>query len=80
MSRRTAAWVAWSVCAASLLIMALGVLLIFLGWSTPRPPGWYPWAYMANDIVRPWCTTTRRSHSVAATREPLRMVVARHGG
>jgi MFS family permease len=51
MSRRTAAWVAWSVCAASLLIMALGLVLIFLGWSTPRPPGWYPWAYMANDIV-----------------------------
>ena len=39
MSRRTAAWVAWSVCAASLLIMALGLLLIFLGWSTPRPQG-----------------------------------------
>jgi MFS family permease len=51
MSRRTAARVAWSVCAASLLIMALGLLLIFLGWSTPLPPGWYPWAYMANDIV-----------------------------
>jgi MFS family permease len=51
MSRRTAAWVAWSVCTVSLLIMALGLLLILLGWSTPLPPGWYPWAYMANDIV-----------------------------
>src|SRR5918995_2963244 len=51
MSRRTATWVAWSVCAASLLIMALGLLLIFLGWSTPLPPGWYPWTYMASDIV-----------------------------
>ena len=51
MSRRTAAWVAWSVCAASLLIMALGLLLIILGWSTPLHPGWTPWAYMANDIV-----------------------------
>ena len=51
MSRRTAAWLAWSVCAASLLIMALGLVLIFLGWSTPLPPGWYPWTYMANDIV-----------------------------
>src|SRR5215204_2017540 len=51
MSRRTAAWVAWSVCAASLLIMALGLLLIILGWSTPLLPGWTPWAYMANDIV-----------------------------
>ena len=51
MSRRTAAWLAWSVCAASLLIMALGLVLIFLGWSTPLPPGWYQWTYMANDIV-----------------------------
>ena len=51
MSRRTAAWVAWSVCAASLLIMAVGLLLIFLGRSTPLPPESYPWAYMASDIV-----------------------------
>jgi hypothetical protein len=51
MSRRTAAWVAWSVCAASLLVMALGLVLISLGWSTPLPPEWYPWTYMANDIV-----------------------------
>jgi hypothetical protein len=50
MSRRTAAWVAWSVCAASLLIMAVGLLLILLGWSTPLPSGWYPWTYMAIDI------------------------------
>ena len=32
MSRRTAAWVAWSVCAVSLLIMALGLLVVFFGW------------------------------------------------
>jgi hypothetical protein len=51
MSRRTAAWVAWSVSALSFSIMALGLLLIFLGWSTPLPPGWYPWTYMAIDIV-----------------------------
>jgi MFS family permease len=31
--------------------MTLGLLLIFLGWSTSLPQGWYPWAYMANDIV-----------------------------
>jgi hypothetical protein len=48
---RTAAWVAWSVCALSLFIMALGLLLIFLAWPTPLPPGWYPWTYMANDVV-----------------------------
>jgi MFS family permease len=55
LSRRTAAWVAWSVCALSLLIMAVGLLLIFLGWSTPLPPGWYPWTYMAIDIVAALC-------------------------
>jgi hypothetical protein len=51
MGRRTAAWVAWSVCSLSLFIMALGLLLIFLAWPTPLPPGWYPWTYMANDVV-----------------------------
>jgi MFS family permease len=51
MSRRTAGRVAWSVCAVSLLIMALGLLLILLGWSTPLPTGWYPWTYLANDVV-----------------------------
>jgi hypothetical protein len=51
MSRRTSAWVAWSLCAVSVLVMAVGLLLIFLGWSTPLPPGWYPWTYMAIDIV-----------------------------
>jgi hypothetical protein len=51
MGRRTAAWVAWSVCALSLFIMTLGLLLIFLAWPTPLPPGWYPWTYMANDVV-----------------------------
>jgi hypothetical protein len=51
MSRRTAGWLAWSVCAVSVLVMALGLVLILLGWSTPLPPGWYPWTYMANDIV-----------------------------
>ena len=51
MSRRTAAWVAWSVCTVSLLIMALGLLVVFFGWSTLRPPGWYPWTYLANDVL-----------------------------
>jgi hypothetical protein len=50
MSRCAASLLAWSVCAASLLIMALGLLLILLGWSTPLPTGWYPWTYLANDL------------------------------
>jgi hypothetical protein len=51
MKRRTAAWIAWSVCAVSLLIMALGLLVVFFGWSAPRPTGWYPWTYLANDVL-----------------------------
>ena len=43
MSPRAAAWLAWSVCAVSLLLLALSLLLIFLGWSTPLPEGWTPW-------------------------------------
>ena len=51
MKRRTAAWIAWSVCAVSLLIMALGLLVVFFGWSEPLPTGWYPWTYLANDVL-----------------------------
>jgi hypothetical protein len=51
MSRRTAAWVAWSVCAVCLLIMALGLHVVFFGWSAPLPTGWHPWTYLANDVL-----------------------------
>src|SRR4028119_861389 len=43
MSARAASWLAWSLVAVSLLITILGLLLIFLGWSTPLPEGWTPW-------------------------------------
>jgi hypothetical protein len=43
MSARAATWLAWSVCAAILLILASSLLLIVLGWSTPLPRGWTPW-------------------------------------
>src|ERR671910_3587083 len=51
MRPRTAAWIAWSVCAVSLLIMALGLLVVFFGWSEPKPTGWYPWTYLTNDVL-----------------------------
>jgi hypothetical protein len=40
---RAVSWLAWSVCGVTLLVLALSVLLIFLGWSTPLPRGWTPW-------------------------------------
>jgi hypothetical protein len=43
MSTRAASWLAWSLAAVSLLITALGLLLIFLGWTTSLPVGWTPW-------------------------------------
>ena len=40
MSARASPWIAWSVCAATLLVLALSMLLIVLSWSTPLPRGW----------------------------------------
>jgi len=46
-STRAAAWLAWSVCALSLAMLAVALLLIFLGMSTPLPIGWPPWQEQA---------------------------------
>jgi hypothetical protein len=44
MSSRAAAYLAWSMCAVCLSLMAFSLLLIVLGWwSTPLPRGWTPW-------------------------------------
>jgi hypothetical protein len=43
MSRRASSWVAWSVCAAALMLFGLSLLLVFLGWSTPLPKRWVSW-------------------------------------
>ena len=43
MSARASPWIAWSVCAATLLVLALSMLLIVLSWSTPLPRGWMSW-------------------------------------
>ncbi len=43
MRSRAVSWLAWSVCAVTLLVLALSMLLIFLGWSTPLPQGATPW-------------------------------------
>src|SRR5215217_2319760 len=51
MSSRAAAWLAWSVCAVSLLLIAFTLVLIVLGWSTPLPKGWSPWRDQALTLV-----------------------------
>ncbi len=51
MSTRAASWLAWSVCTVTLLILALSLLLILLGWSTPLPKGWTPWRDQAVSLV-----------------------------
>jgi hypothetical protein len=43
MSRRAASWLVWSLCAAAFSLLALTLLLILLGWSTPLPRGWVAW-------------------------------------
>jgi hypothetical protein len=50
MNSRTAR-VAWSVCAVSLFLMAFGLLVIFLGWSTPLSAGWYPWSNLVIEAL-----------------------------
>ncbi len=51
MSRRAASRLAWSVCAVILLILALSLVLIVLGWSTPLPQDWTPWRDQAVSLV-----------------------------
>ena len=51
MSQRTAAWVAWSVCAVCLLLVGFALVLIALGWSTTLPKGWTSWPDQAVSLV-----------------------------
>ena len=51
MSERTAARLAWPLCALVLALLALTLLLVALGWSTPLPQGWVPWQGLAIQCV-----------------------------
>jgi hypothetical protein len=51
MSTRTAAWLAWSLCAVSLSLFALVLVLILLGWSTELPNEWTPWHEQALAVI-----------------------------
>jgi hypothetical protein len=50
-SARAAAWLAWSVCALSLSMLAVVLVVAFLGWSSPLPRGWSPWPDVAIETV-----------------------------
>ncbi|HEV2125841.1 MAG TPA: hypothetical protein VGW38_24050 [Chloroflexota bacterium] len=47
MSPRAAAWLAWSLAAVGMLLVALTLLLILLGRSTPLAEGWVSWRAQA---------------------------------
>jgi hypothetical protein len=51
MNPRLVSWLAWSVCAVSLSLLALALVLIVLGWSTPLPQGLTPWRDQAVSLV-----------------------------
>lgn len=51
MSSHAAAWLAWSLCAVTLALFVLSLLLVFLGWSTPLSRGWSPWRDQALSLV-----------------------------
>ena len=51
MSTRAMARLAWALCAVSLLILALALLLIVLGRSTPLPGARTPWRDQAVSVV-----------------------------
>jgi hypothetical protein len=48
---RAASWLAWSACTVALLVLALSLLLILLGWSTPLPQGLKPWRDQVISLV-----------------------------
>jgi hypothetical protein len=48
---RPAAWLAWSLCALCLVLTALSLLVVLLGWSTPLPNGWPSWSTYSIDTV-----------------------------
>ena len=43
MTDRTLAWLAWTLCTLTLLVLGASLVLILLGWSTPLPRGVTPW-------------------------------------
>ncbi|HEX2742581.1 MAG TPA: hypothetical protein VHM69_19230, partial [Rubrobacter sp.] len=50
-STRTASWLAWSLCGATVLILALSLLLILHGWSMQLPNVRPPWRNQAISLI-----------------------------
>jgi hypothetical protein len=51
MSDRSLSWLAWLLCALTLLILASSLVLILLGWSMPLPQGATRWRDQAVSVV-----------------------------
>src|SRR5215217_4370438 len=51
MSERYLSWLAWSLCALTLLVLASSLVLILLGWSTLLPQGATPWRDRTLSLV-----------------------------
>jgi len=51
MNTRAVVWLAWVLCALTLIVLASSVVLILLGWSTPLPQGATPWRDQAVSVV-----------------------------
>jgi phosphoglycerol transferase MdoB-like AlkP superfamily enzyme len=50
-SSRAAAWLAWSVCVVILLISAVSLGLIYVGWATQLPDDWGSWQEQIITVV-----------------------------
>jgi hypothetical protein len=51
MNSRAAFGLAWSLCAATLVVLALSLVLILLGWSTPQPRAEISWRNQAISLI-----------------------------
>jgi hypothetical protein len=51
MNTRAFVWLAWALCALTLLVLASSLALILLGWSMPLPQGATPWRDQAVSLV-----------------------------
>jgi hypothetical protein len=51
MNTRAFVWLAWALCALTLIVLASSLVLVLFGWSTPLPQGATPWRDRAISLV-----------------------------